>query len=339
MIPTILNRVALRYFTVLTASSLLLASASSVALAGADLRIKTVHRYTGSPIPMNLRIAENILYLQNNRRRVEERRQQVNPLWPNGPLVTFYEPHTALLESCDGDAKSAVVLNLDDNTYAPMEMSRKLTAEEIKNFNDHAPKGPAPTRPTVLHETTTKDTGERKQSFGYTARHVITTFKSTPLEGTASMQSESFTDGWYIDLVTYISCDINPTTPREGTAYSVVQMSEGVLTPGQGSGPISVSEASVVQTTYVGKPETGFPIWIRATMRRPALVPGAKSQQVNITESEVTELSAKALDPSLFEVPKDFRSVARILPVPRVAFWARWLAWWHYYWVRFNQRI
>jgi hypothetical protein len=339
MIPMILNRVALRYFTLLTALSLLFTSASSIVLAGADLRIRTVHRYTGSPIPMNLRIAENILYLQNNRRRVEERRQQVNPLWPDGPQVTFYEPHTALLESCNGDVKSAVVLNLDDNTYAPKQMSRKLTAEEIKNLDDHAPNGPAPTRPTVLHEITTKDTGGRKQSFGYSARHVITTFKSTPLEGTASMQSESITDGWYIDLDTRISCDISPTTPREGTTYSVVQISEGVLTPGQVSGPMSVSEPSVVQTTYVGKPETGFPIWIRTTMRRPVLVPGAKSQQVNITQSEVTELSAKALDPSLFEVPKDFRSVPRILPVPRVAFWAGWLAWVHYYWVRFKRRI
>jgi hypothetical protein len=66
---------------------------------------------------------------------------------------------------------------------------------------------------------------------------------------------------------------------------------------------------------------------------------GDARQQVDTMESEVTGLSSKAIDPSVFEVPKNFHGVTRILPVPRVAPWAQWLAWGHYYWVRFRQGI
>jgi hypothetical protein len=332
---TTLKRIRLRLFTALTASSVLFASATPSALAGDDLQIRTVSRYSGSPVQINPRISEDILYLQNNRRRGEERRQQVNPLWPGGPQVTFYEPHTALIESCDGDARKEFALNLDNHTYAPIEMSRKLTSEEMKAFKDRGPQYKTPTRPTVRHEITTSDTGERKQAFGYYARHVTTTSKIIPLEDSEVMGEDIVTDGWYIDLDTGISCDPERAAQSEGAAYAVVQMSGGAA----GHAPDSVSKPSLVQTTYIGKPETGFPIWIRTTMRQPALVQGVKSEQVDIAESGVTLLSAKALNPSLFEVPKDFRSVPQILPVLRVAFWAGWLAWGHYYWVRFKQAI
>jgi hypothetical protein len=58
-------------------------------------------------------------------------------------------------------------------------------------------------------------------------------------------------------------------------------------------------------------------------------------------ETEVTELSANPLDPNLFEVPTNFRSV--LSPQAqlglRVAWWAQWLAWGHYYWVWFRKAI
>jgi len=109
---------------------------------------------------MNPLTDESIIYLQGNRRRTEERREQRNPLWPGGPRVTFYEPHSALVENCDGDTRKAFILNLDNRTYAPFELGRKLTAEEIKALDIGVPKADTPTRATVLHEITTLDTGE-----------------------------------------------------------------------------------------------------------------------------------------------------------------------------------
>jgi hypothetical protein len=318
-------------------ASMLLGCPMPGLLARSDLKMRTVQRNSGTPVEMNPRSEEHVLYLQGNRRRTEERREQRNLLWPGGPQVTFYEPHIALIESCENDTKKAFALNLDNRTYAPITLSRKLAAEEITALNERASKAETPKRPTVLHEITTRDTGERKQSFGYTTRHVITTFKVIPLGDADATPGESITDGWYIDLDLDIPCDPGLTAPREGTTYAVAQLLVGASNPSQPGAPVSASKPNLVQTTYVGKPETGFPI--RTTMRQSGPVLGLNQNQVNTTEREVTELSAKALDPSLFEVPKNFRSVPRILPVPRAALWAQWLAWAHYYWVRFAQAI
>jgi hypothetical protein len=337
MVSTTIRRIGLQSSAVVTASALF-ACAMPRALASADLKIRTVQRNSGSPVEMNPRTEERIVYIQGNRTRTEERREQRNALWSGGPRVTFYEPRRALIESCEDDTKRAFSLNLDDRTYAPIVLGRKLTAEEITALKDRVPKAGTPTRPTVLHETTTRDTGERKQSFGYTARHVITTFKIIPLEGTNVMAMETVTDGWYIDLDAHISCDPGQQALREGTTYAVAQLLVDAVPPSQTTAPVSASDPNLVQTRYIGKPETGFPIWVRTTMRYSLPARESKSEQLTTTEIEVTELSAKPLDPGLFEVPRDFRSVTRILPVPQVALWARWLAWGHSYWVRFNER-
>ena len=289
---------------------------------------------------MNPRLEERVVYLEGKRRRTEERREQRNSLWPGGPQVTFYEPHGALIESCDGDTKKAFSLNLDNRTFTPIEMSRRLTPEEIKAFQAPIPPKAEPTRPTVLHETTTMDTGERKQAFGYTARHVVATFKVVPLAGSTNVVEEKIvTDGWYIDLDTRISCDPPRKELGEGTTYAAVSVVIG--TSGQTTGPISASNPSLVRTTYIGKPETGFPIWRRTTIRNSVSTRAGNSEQVSVMETEVTELSANPLDPNLFEVPTNFRSVLspQALLGLRVAWWARWLAWGHYYWLRFRKRI
>ena len=310
-------------------------------LEGTDLKIKTIQQNSGSPVAMSSRFEELVVYLQGNRRRTEERREQRNTLWPGGPEVTFYEPHSALIESCAGDAKKAVSLNLDNRTFAPIEMSRKLTPEEIKALQDRLPlKTERPTPPTVLHEITTMDTRERKQVFGHTARHVITTFKVLPLAGSTNViEEEVVKDGWYIDLDTHISCDPPRKELGEGTTYAYVGASVGTVTSGQTIGPISASNPVLVQTTYIGKPETGFPVGSRVTTRNSIPTRTGNSQQVSIME--VTELSANPLNADMFEVPTNFRSV----PSPqaqlgvRVAWWARWLAWGHYYWVRIRKAI
>ncbi len=294
------------------------------------MKIRTVQRNSGTPVEMNPLTAEYIVYVQGNRRRSEERRVQRNPLWPGGPRVMFYEPHTALIESCDGDKKIAFGLDLDNRTYAPIVLKQKLSADQAKARQDRVPKAETPTRPNVLHEITTVDTGERKESFGHTARHVTGTYKVIPLDDANVRPQETVTDGWYIDLDTRISCDPQKDPPREGTTYRGVRLLVGSSSD---VASYSGSPPSLVQVTYIGKPETGFAIWVRTTLRSSL----QDKEQVTISETEVTELSMKALDPGLFEVPKNFRSVPQVLPWPRAALWARWLAWGHDYLVRLRQ--
>jgi hypothetical protein len=325
------------HFLALVTASLLCASAIVGAPEKNGLRVRTVQRNSGAPVELNPVMEERVLYLQGDRRRTEWRRESHNPLWPGGPRVTFYEPYTALIETCDGGVSKAFSLNLDNRTYAPLELRRKLTADEITSRQSQIPKAETPARPTALHEITTVDRGERKQTHGYTARHVVTTFRITPLEGSEVMLQETITEGWYIDLNTRISCDPPEETRSEGTTYATARLVLSTLPPGETTPSVSASATSLVKTTYIGKPETGFPISVSRTIRRTVLVEGRRTEQVTTSETEVVDLSWRNLDEDLFKVPNNFRSIARILPVPRAALWARWLAQAHYSWVRLRQ--
>jgi hypothetical protein len=98
-------------------------------------------------VDISPRREELVLDLQCDRRRTEGRRESRHALWPNGPRVTYYEPHSALIEICENGTSKAFSLDLDHRTYAPIEMSQNLSPERVKAFQDHAPKLEVPTRP------------------------------------------------------------------------------------------------------------------------------------------------------------------------------------------------
>src|SRR5205085_3687786 len=60
----------------------------------------------------------------------------------------------------------------------------------------------------ITSTVTTRDTGERKQMFGYTARHIITTMvmDSSP-DACSAVKNNMEIDGWYIDASFAIDCD------------------------------------------------------------------------------------------------------------------------------------
>src|SRR5262245_8003331 len=62
----------------------------------------------------------------------------------------------------------------------------------------------------VTSTVTTKDTGERKQMLGYTARHIITTMemKSSP-DACSQNNTRMEIDGWYIDAAFALDCDMS----------------------------------------------------------------------------------------------------------------------------------
>ena len=59
----------------------------------------------------------------------------------------------------------------------------------------------------VTTTVTTKDTGERKQMLGYTARHIITTMElvSSP-DACSPNNTKMEIDGWYIDAAFALNC-------------------------------------------------------------------------------------------------------------------------------------
>ena len=137
----------------------------------------------------------------------------------------------------------------------------------------------------VTSIVTTKDTGERKQMFGYTARHIITTMemKSSP-DACSNVNMKMEIDGWYIDAAFALDCDSN----RAYTAYR----------PKAGGGCHDRYESK-----QIGAARKGYPVWEKSTMFGPN---GAESFS---TTTEVVEFSQATLDPSLFEVPEGYQQV------------------------------
>lgn len=139
----------------------------------------------------------------------------------------------------------------------------------------------------ITSTITTRDTGERKQMFGYTARHIITTMvmDSSP-DACSPTKHKMEIDGWYIDATFALDCDLG----RNYTPYRP-QMNTGGC-------------HDRYETKQIGTAKKGFPVWEKTTMFGPG---GTESFS---TLNEVIEFSQATLDASLFEAPPDYREVS-----------------------------
>ena len=128
----------------------------------------------------------------------------------------------------------------------------------------------------------TVDTGERKEMFGFTARHLKRTmsFQSSP-DACSQQQMKMDTDGWYINLEYGLNC--------------------GSMRPPQtnyGAGRTSCRDRYEYKIT--GPQNLGYPLVETTTMY------GADGSVTNTITKEVTELSRQTLDASLFEIPAGY---------------------------------
>jgi hypothetical protein len=154
------------------------------------------------------------------------------------------------------------------------------------------------------------DTGERLQMFGHMARHIITTEKRTASPGACSRNSESQTDGWYIDD----SVIPDWHHPKGNTGVVVAS----VFAVSAGSACMDRTDKLEVHRSGV---ETGFPLKISTTMTGEVPSPEGTRLVASNWGSEVVEFQEGPLDPSLFEVPGDFHKVDALqnwyTPAPR----------------------
>ena len=227
-------------------------------LASADTKVKS-HQTSGG------QTYENTSYIKGKRQRSE---------MSNGQMI--------VLQQCDlrrniqimPQAKAYIIQPYGDNTSTPAGRA-----------NPGQPA--ATTRGGIVTSTvTTKDTGERKQMFGYTARHIITTMETVSSPDACSQtKSKMQIDGWYIDAAFALDCD-------SGVAYK----------------PYNPQQSGGCQDRYVtkqvGVAKKGYPVWEKMTMFDPAT--GAESFS---TINEVVEFSNATLEASLFDVPEGYREV------------------------------
>ena len=183
------------------------------------------------------------------------------------------------------DLRRGIQLNTNSKTYlvnpfAPTtQTTTKTSALTDKN-------GVIQTGGRVSTTVTIKDTGERKQMFGYTARHLIITMET--LSSPDACNKSDFkmqTDGWYIDAAFALDCD-------NGAAYQ----------------NYANNRTGGCQDKYemktVGTAKRGYPVYEKTTMFDES---GKESYSMI---SEVVEFSHTTLDAGLFDVPEGFREVA-----------------------------
>ncbi len=166
------------------------------------------------------------------------------------------------------------------------------------------PQGPKTTRrgAIVTHTVNVNDTGERKQMFGYNARHIkTTTVMDAPADACSPGHIEMESDGWYIDFAAGgPSCDVDRPTPP----------------PSRGSRPDCADQ---VRYKTTGSGRLGFPVMVTTKFKMGGAGGEGDDEDAEVTAMmsgamtstlEVTEISNVTLDPSLFDVPAGYTQAA-----------------------------
>ena len=174
----------MKRFYVRAAFALVISLGAATAALG-DIKIKTKTNMAGQA-------AEGATYIKGSRQRTSQ------------SFGAAYSMDT--LYQCD--LKRMIQLNDRAKKY----MVSPLVTETTSSAAGKAQPGPAQPATTqrggvVTYTTTITDTGERKNFFGYNARHLKTvmTVDSTP-NACSPVRMRIETDGWYIDFEYDLSC-------------------------------------------------------------------------------------------------------------------------------------
>jgi hypothetical protein len=192
-----------------------------------------------------------------------------------------------------GDRDRVFMLDLAAHEYITYEIGPRGSTVSVK-------------RPMVDSGGTLKiwiesvDTGERKELFGHTARHIITREKRVAGPGACSKPSVSETDGWYID-----GSVLPAWRQQKKNSFGVVVAAE----VSAGSNDKCFNKMDKIEVHRSGV-ETGFPVKITTTMTSEVTQPDGNTRTLSSTwGSEVVELKEGPLELTLFDVPTDFRRV------------------------------
>jgi hypothetical protein len=201
-------------------------------------------------------------------------------------------PAFAWLFQCD--KRQFVGLNITRQEYFVNRLAR--SGSSILAFNESQL---PPKLPVRLHNTGTvnqsvivTDTGERREMFGFTARHIktATIWEASPSCKQTKLREE--TDGWYVDLLYGLECSPD-LSGLSGQPYAA---------------PYSKCYEHYNKNRYefhsqtTGEARFGFPLI------RTRKVYDDQGKPV-INYQEVVELSTTELDQSLFEVPAGFTEI------------------------------
>ncbi len=221
-----------------------------------DIKIRTRMTMQGSS-------SESAVYIKGSRQRTEM-----------GGGLSFVN-----LVQCD--LKRAVQINDTAKTYLIQPFANHTTTEANPQTNQPSGQNQTPKRGgLVTYTTTITDTGERKDFFGYTARHLKTTMtsESSP-EACNQTKMKMETDGWYIDLNYNLDCQ------NQAAAQASSYGNQGCQ--------------DQMRMKTLGSAKLGYPVDVTTTIYDAS---GRTSQM----RTEVVELSRAALEAALFEIPEGY---------------------------------
>jgi hypothetical protein len=278
------------------------------------VKITTVHRSTsrtaGGEV-LDWGYDPDIFYVQGEWRRCELPRS----VRGSGSIPRIYGPR--IVSIVRPDLRQQFDLNLDASQYSQSSLDwlysppkaaselRGLTKEELQAMGIKRMPPPPGEKVTFRIETVTKDTGERKEMFGYLARHVMTTRKEIPLEGSRRAAQEMTKDGWYIDIEPQFYPALYPPHPLPASKSAQPVRWRSYLA---GGSPVPEKPEFV----DIGEPETGFALQeLRMTRLTFTRADASTVQHDDRTETLVT-LEKGTYDVALFEVPSGFKRVPYI---------------------------
>lgn len=189
--------------------------------------------------------------------------------------------NTISLMQCD--LKRTIQINDSSRKYMITPMSGGDSSGPAANTSPAAPAGVRTGGGIVTYVTNTVDTGERKEMFGLTARHIKSSFSIEPSPDACQKNTMRIErDGWYVDLQYGIDCNLG-----------------GVGAMGR---PPAMPGGCVDQVRHknTGTGKLGYPLMETTTMY------GDNGAQIMTSSKEVLELSRQPQDAALFELPAGY---------------------------------
>jgi hypothetical protein len=209
----------------------------------------------------------------------------------------------ATIRQCD--LKRSIEVNDKNKTYyiIPDREPGPATASKPEPSPSPEPESNEPVRHggTVTITADVKDTGERKQMFGHTARHVIATMSTETTPDACNPGKSQFQiDGWYIDF-----------NPGQESCVKPEQQVLDVIKPNfsMPSGPVRGRTNGGCEDDYkfqgsglASFQKLGFAVQTIMTMT------GSDGKTATFTR-EAEEVSSAPLDPALFDIPAGYKQV------------------------------
>src|SRR5215213_3538517 len=246
--------------TTILRTAILIACLSTLsATVSADTKVKSRQTSGGQTY-------ENTSYIKGKRQRSETN---------SGQMI--------MIQQCD--LRRNIQIMPQAKVYMIQPYDQPSTGSAAPNTTSTSQPGTVTKGGVVTSTVTIKDTGERKQMFGYTARHIITMMemKSSP-DACSQVNTKMEIDGWYIDAAFALDCD----SSRAYTNYRP-----------QASGGCQ----DRYEMKQIGTARKGYPVWEKMTMFGPN--GGESFSNIN----EVVEFSQATLERSLFDIPEGYREV------------------------------